>query len=230
MEKLTKEEYKSLLNDLGKVARFYIEHIEDIKNNIDFNKAFSNINQNRDVTIDDNDYYYSTPYRLICRGNETIYLAKDIKSIYPEYQDTIVYFLTVDFNKKIKMYIDYNMLERNENNTNEIYFEILTNYEHTECGDIYGDGRIVNNEEIGYKGKISTINNECILEYGRYEYNDLTVTFPGEVYKSNNPIPKLEDLNTETVTYRLTKGVNNPVFLAHNEIQEKIIRSRQRIR
>lgn len=230
MKTLTRDEYKNLLNEVGIVAKFYIECIEDIKYNPDFSEAFKRINKNKDVKINDKDNFYSTPCRLIDRDNETIYLVKNTRSLNQEYEDILVYFLTVDFNKKIKMYIDYNMITKNEINNNEIYFEILENYEHTECGDIYGDGRVVNNREEGYKGCIFTQNNECVLEYGKYEYNNLTVIYPDEIYNSDNTIPELKDLNKEVVIYKLTTGVHNPVYLAQNETQIKRINARQRIR
>ncbi len=230
MEALTKDEYKNLLNEVGTVARFYIEQIEGIKSNLDFMETFESINKYKGVTIEDIDNWCFTSCRFITRDNETIYLIKNTKSFYSEYEDTIIYYLTVDFNKKIKMYIDYNMIERNEPNNSEIYFEILEYYDHRECGDVYGNGRIIGNEEEGYKGCISTKKDECIMEYGKYEHTDLKVIFPDEKYEFGGPIPELKDLNTENISYRLTKGVNNPVFLAHNEMQELKRRERQRIR
>lgn len=226
MEALTKEEYRVLLNNIGKIARFYIQEIDDIKYNTDFNKTFDNISENKSIVIDDKNNYYSTPMRFIERDNETLCLIENTKSITQDYEDTIIYYLTVDFNKRIKMYIDYNMIERNEKNKNEIYFEILENYNRTECGDVYGNGKITHEEETGYKGSIHTENTNCILEYGKYEYEHLKVVLSDEIYESDTAIPEFKDMDKETITYKMTKGINNPAFLVYNEIHELKLNSK----
>lgn len=230
METLTKEEYRVLLNTVGTIAKFYIQGIENIKYNPDFYEAFAGVDTNKNVTIDDKDYYYCTPMRFVERDNETLCLKKNTKSVIQEYEDTIIYYLTVDYNKRLKMYIDYNMIERNEINKNEIYFEILENYHRKECGDVYGNGRITHEEETGYKGSIHSDEDNCILEYASYEYNHLKVVLPDEVYESDSIIPEFRDMNKEIITYKMTSGVNNPVYLAYNEIQQEKISGRQRIR
>lgn len=230
MKTLTKDEYRELLNNVGTIAKFYIQKIDDIKYNDDFCETFNEVNKYKNVTVDDKDYYYLTPMRFIDRDNETICLKKNSKSICQDYEDTIIYYLTVDFNKRIKMYIDYNMIERNEQNRNEIYFEIIENYNRRECGDMYGNGRITSEEETGYKGCISTKDDECIMEYGKYEYDHVKVVLPEEIYESNTTIPEFKDMEKISMVYKMTKGVNNPAFLAYNEIQIAKAKGRQRIR
>ncbi|MBQ6546385.1 MAG: hypothetical protein IJL74_00060 [Bacilli bacterium] len=230
MEALTREEYRELLNNVGNIAKFFVQQIEEIKYNPDFYEAFNNINKNQSITIDDKDSYFLTPMRLIDRGNETICLIKNNKSAIQDYEDTIIYYLTVDFNKRLKMYIDYNMLERNEQNSSEIYFEILENYKCKECGTIYGSGIIKNEEEQGYKGCIFAKDNYCTMEYGKYDYEHLKVVLLDETYESETVIPDFKDLDKKTIKYKMTQGINNPVFLAHNEIQIAKERGRQRVR
>ena len=220
MERLTKDEYRELMDVAGSVAEFYISHIDDIKNNPDFSEAFKNIKKSRDVQVNDKVYSFPNNFRFIYRGNETICFIKDMHGEQGEYEDRIIYYLTAGFNKKIKMNIDYNTLVKNEYNPSNIYFEILENYDRKECGDVYGNGRIIYEEEKGYKGKIETKDNNCNLEYGKYDYDHTTVILLEETYESDSVIPRLQDLNKEVVTYKLTQGVNNPVYLALNEIQE----------
>ena len=230
MEKLTRDEYKELMDTAGSVAKFYIEHIEDIKHNPDFCEAFKNIKKNRDVQINDKIYASPAIYRFIDRGNETICLIKDIHGEEDEYEDRIIYYLTLDFNKKIKMHIDYNALARNEYNQSKIYFEILENYDCKECGEIYGNGRIIYEQEKGYKGKVVTKDNICTLEYGKYDYDHTTVILLEETYESDSVIPELKDMEKEIVTYKLTQGVNNSVYLALNELEKEKIKHYQRTR
>ena len=106
MEALTREEYRDLLNKVGTVAKFYIQQIEDIKYKLDFCEAFEKIQKNKSVKINDKDYAYSTPLRLIYRDNETICFIKNINEE-DQYKDAIIYHFMVDFNMKIKLYIDY---------------------------------------------------------------------------------------------------------------------------
>ena len=230
MEVLTKDEYKELMNKVGSVAKFYISHIEGVKSNPDFSDVFDKINKYKGVRINDRIYAYPMAFRFIDRDNETICLTKNMHSNNDEYEDKIIYYLTVDFNKKIKMHIDYNALERNEYNSNNIYFEVLENYNRKECGDIYGNGRIIYEEENGYKGMIITNPDICVLEYGKYNYDHTIVILPEETYDSNPSVPELKDIEKEAVVYKLTQGVNNPVYLALNELQKERTRHYQRIR
>lgn len=230
METLTRDEYKELLDKVGSIAKFYISHIEGVKANPDFSDVFEKINKNRNVQINDKIYAYPLTFRFIDRDNETICLTKKIRGNTDEYEDKIIYYLTVDFNKKIKMHIDYNALERNEFNSNSIYFEVLENYNRKECGDVYGNGRIIYEEEKGYKGIVIANTDVCVLEYGKYDYDHTIVILPEETYDSNPSVPELKDIEKEAVVYKLTKGVNNPVYLALNELQEERIRGYQRFR
>lgn len=228
MKVLTREECRDLLNKVGSVVKFYIQQIEEVKYNPDFYEAFENIQKNKIVKINDTDSFYSTPLRTIYRDNETICLIKNTDN--ETYEDIIIYYLTVGFNQKIRICLDYKQLEKNEYNNETIYFDILEDYKHQECGDVYGNGKVINEEEFGYKGRVYTTDNKSVLEYGKYNYNNVRVKFPDETYESNPNPPELKDLNKETKEFKMTTGINNPVYLAFNEIQIEKIRGRQRIR
>ena len=229
MNKLTKDEYKELMNKVGQIAKFYVQQIPGVKYNLDFYESFENVNKNNSISITDKNYDYSTPLRIINRDNETICLIKNIDDK-DTYEDKFTYYLTVDFNKKIKMYIDYNQIISNEYNGEEIEFEVLESYQRKECGDMYGSGKVISGEEYGYKGKVSSNGYNCTLEYGKYNYNSLTVLLPEETYEYNQPIPELENLDKEVLTFKIPNGIYNASFLAVEEENKKELKGRQRVR
>lgn len=231
MERLTKEEYKNMINQAGLVARFIVKQIEELRYNPDFCDALGMINQNKSIKINDTSYLCTIPFRMIDRNNETLCIRKITNKEIGKYEDEIIYYLNIDFNKKIRLGINYNDLVINENHNKTIHFEILEDYIHRECGDIYSNnGKIVEDIEFGYKGKMYTQKDICILEYRKYGYDNTTILFPDEKYEYNNTIPELNNIETEIITYKLTQGINNPVFLVLNKTQEEKLNPRQRVR
>lgn len=226
MKILDKEEYRQLINKAGLVAKFYINQIDEIKYNPVFYEAFEKICMTKNIKIEDKDYPYSTTLRLIDRDNETICLIKKINS--NEYEDRIVYYLNIGFNQRIKMYIDYNELIKNNNSISEINFEVLENYNRKDCGDIYGNGKTISSQECGFKGRIYQNCSNIVLEYSKYKLENITVQFYDEIYNYNNT--ESNELDKEIKTFKMTKGINNSSFLAYNEIHEKKIKPKQRVR
>ena len=233
MRTVSKEEYKTLMNNAGSIAKFLVQQIEDVKSDPDFYKSAESINPYKNITISDTNSLHTISFRLIDRANETVCLRLKTNEegiITNDFEDTIAYYHTIGPNKKIKIYADYNELIKNKDYNSEIYFELLEDYFYDECGDMYGNGRISYEKEEGYKGRMYCQNNMCILEYGKYEYDHTTIKFPGETYESNTTIPEYKDLEKGIITYNMTQGINNAVFLVLNELQESKIRARSRKR
>lgn len=224
MKKLTKGGYISLLDKVGRIVKFYIQQIPGV--NPDFYESLEYVDSNEDISINDREYVYSTPCRYIDRQEETLYLVKDIDEE-NLYDDKIVYFLTISFNKKIKVYLNYKQIVNNEHSNEPINFEILESYTRKECGDIYGDGKVISEEEQGYKGRIFQEENSVIVEYGKYNYENLTVLYPEERFESNPTTPTLESLNAQKLSFEMPEGINNASFLAIEKTNKK---RKQRIR
>lgn len=224
MKKLTKEGYISLLDKVGRIVKFYIQQIPGI--NPEFYESLEYVDNNEDIYITDREYTYSTLCRYIDRKEETLCLVKDPHKE-NQYDNKIVYFLTIDFNKRIKVYLNYKQIVNNEYSNEPITFEILESYKRKECGDVYGDGKVISEEEQGCKGRISQEENSVIVEYGKYNYENLTVLYPEEKFESNPTAPTLESLNTKKLSFEMDEEINNASFLALKKSNKK---GRQRIR
>lgn len=197
MKKLTHSEYASLLDKIGQITKFFVKKIPEINYNPVFYEALEEVESGKEVSITDKDYVYLTPCRFIDRNKETLYLVKNYYG--DNFDDQIVYYLSVDYNKRIKMYINYNQLLDNNNFIEPIEFEVLDSYNKKECGDIYGNGKVISEDECGYKGRIFQKGNKAIIEYGKYNYENVTVIYPDEKYESNPSYPTYESLDKKII-------------------------------
>ena len=224
MEKLTQSEYKELLNDVGDIVRFYVNQIYDIKYDPDFYETFSEIDKEKNVKINDYNSDFTLPYRFIDRTNESICLTKNIYD--DKYEDVITYYLSTSFNKRIKATINYNQIINNYKTSDEIFIEILKEYKKEEKGDIFNEGKRIEEQEVGYKGKVFAGNNESVFEYYLYKYKNNSVI----TLEDKDEYPSLVVSDKSKKTIQMPDYIENPAQLALEETRIKEYKGIQRVR